>query len=154
MAADDPEAEANAREQREDIARAYAHGRRRRRARAIRGTLELVVAAIITAVLGAVTSHLAGSSGTHTPTPHPTATVTVTATPNATAAPEPTVTVTRYIVATGGGASDGWVAIAALGTAVAGIGTLLGGFAAVAAIRRRADDKRDSGTGPKAGAGA
>lgn len=78
---------------------------------------------------------------------HPTPTVTVTRIIRepAPAVPHPTPTVIRYVAVSGsGGNANVWVALAAVGTAVAGLGTLALGFAGVAALRRRQPDRTDS----------
>ena len=156
MAAEDPEAaaEAAAQARRDRIAEeAIASIEQASRSAGKKDGYLLLGGATATALLAALTAFLINSPAKHTPTPHPTVTVIVTPSPKATAVPQPTVTVLRYVTLQSGG-SDGWVAIAALGTAVAGIGTLLGGAAAFMAVRRRrTDDNRDPDAGPKAGAG-
>ena len=87
-----------------------------------------------------VDAHLASKHNASQP--HPAITVTVTARPGlgTSPAPRPTATVIRYVTLPSSGGSDLWVAVAASGTAVAGLGTLALGIAAIDALRRRRAD--------------
>lgn len=68
--------------------------------------------------------------------------VSVNGVPYATATPQPAATITRYIAVASKSGSDSWVPVAAVGTALAGVGTIAGGgVAAVVALRRRREDK-------------
>jgi hypothetical protein len=98
-------------------------------------------AALLSLCAGALTLFLASHAATG-PHPVPTVTVTVGAS-RKTIAVTPSPTVTTYVSA---GGSDTWIAIAAIGTGVAGLGTLAIGFAAVAALRRRPQDMPASQT--------
>ena len=97
-------------------------------------------ALVLTGALGVVTFILV----THKPPAHPHPTVTVkvpvpaaTITVGAAAAkPQPTVTVTEVVASAPSGGS-GWGVVAAAGTAVGGLGGLVAGIAAVAALVRR-----------------
>jgi hypothetical protein len=71
-----------------------------------------------------------------TVTVRPRATVTARLAPTVTARPHPTVTVTQTVA--GGSSGSMFTRLAAVGTFVAGIGTLGFGVAAILALRRRA----------------
>jgi hypothetical protein len=105
-------------------------------------TLTVTAFAVLALLLATTTW---GLTRNHYEAGHPTPTVTVTRTIQVSPA-QPAPTVTQYVAVSDGSGSNSWIAIAAVGTAIAGIGTLLGGFAAVMAFRRRADDKRGTGT--------
>lgn len=96
-------------------------------------------ALVLTGALGVVTFILV----THKPAAHPHPAVTVrvpvpaaTITLGAVAKPQPTVTVTELVASAPSGGS-GWDTVAAAGTAVGGLGGLVAGIAAVAALMRR-----------------
>lgn len=79
---------------------------------------------------------------TVTTAPRPTTTVTVTAParqPSATASavPKPTATMTQFVAISSGGGNSGWTGIASVSTALAGVGTMIGGYATFAGRRRR-----------------
>lgn len=92
-----------------------------------------------TIALGALTESLWSGARGSQGEPRPTATATAGESPTATAAPRPAVTVTvtaTPVVAQPTDDTSAWVALAALGTAVGGLGTVAAGVAALLALRR------------------
>lgn len=106
-------------------------GHRRRSGPLVLVVIIFVISLTATVVFGLITANLNNQRGNAAGPPRVTVTITVTATPR------PVVTITHVVTATDGGGSSAWVAIAALGTLVAGLGTLGGGVAAVLALRGR-----------------